>query len=133
MAVKSLAGSPQESTSRIERGRELYTEHGNEIRFDQAEKVWLVPSQHDATSVYEVTLGRRGEYCECQDFEFRHPEGGCVHIIAATLRKAKTFRCEGCEDRFPNGEMFQIMDDTHLSFFEGDCLCEECAHAHGVI
>jgi hypothetical protein len=133
MAVKSLAGSPQESTSRIERGRLLYEEHGDQIWFEPVEKVWLVPSQNDGTSFYEVALGRRGEFCECKDFEYRSPEGGCVHIIAATLRKAKTFCCAGCGDRFPNREMFEVMDPDHLAFFEGDALCEPCAHQHGVL
>jgi len=130
MAVKSLAGSPPESTSRIERGRRLYAEHGDEIRFDEG--VWLVPSRHDATSVYEVTLGRRGEYCECKDFEYRSPAAGCVHIIAATLRRAKTFRCEGCGDRFPDRERVEVGEDN-LTFFEGDALRSECGRAHGVL
>jgi hypothetical protein len=125
--------APATLGQRIERGRRLYAEHADEIRFDSVEKVWLVPSQHDATSVYEVTLGSRGVYCECKDFEYRSPACGCVHIIAATLCKAKTFRCEGCGERFPNGEMFQVMDGTHLTFFEGDCLCRECAGWHGVL
>jgi hypothetical protein len=131
MAVKSLAGSPQESTSRIERGRKLFEEHGDEIRFDPVEKVWLVPSQHDGTSIYEVRLGRE-EVCECSDWMHRSPEGGCKHVIAATLAKAKTFKCEGCGDRFPNREMFQV-PEGHLTFFEGDALCRECGLDHGVL
>jgi hypothetical protein len=133
MAKTTIAQPGQEPQTRIARGRRLFEEHGNDIRFDPVEKVWLVPSQHDLTSTYEVTLGALGEYCECVDFEIRHPQGGCKHIVAATLRKAKSFRCEGCGDRFPNREMFQIMDDTHLTFFEGDCLCEECAGWHGIL
>jgi hypothetical protein len=117
---------------RIERGRRLYAELADEIRFDPVEKVWLVPSQHDATSVYEVTLGRRGEFCECKDWEYRSPSGGCVHIILATLKRAKTFRCEGCSNRFPNSELFEAPAD-HLTWFEGDALCEDCARAHGVL
>jgi hypothetical protein len=91
-----------------------------------------VPSEQDATSVYEVRLGREEE-CECADFEHRHPEGGCKHIVAATLKRAKTFRCEGGGDRFPNGEMFEVVDPGHVTFFEGDALCEECALNHGVL
>jgi hypothetical protein len=117
---------------RVERGRKLYAEHADEIRFDPVEKVWLVPSQHDATSLYEVTLSQRREYCECKDFEYRSPEGGCVHIIAATLRKAKTFRCEGCGDRFPNRDLVEVEED-HLTWFPGDPLCQECGRDHGVL
>jgi hypothetical protein len=128
-----IAHPAKESTSRIDRGRNLYAEHGGQIWFDPVEKVWLVPSQNDATSLYEVTLGALGEYCECVDFEIRHPQGGCKHIVAATLRKAKTFACCGCGDRFPNRELVEVTDPDHLTFFEGDALCKECAHAHGVI
>jgi hypothetical protein len=133
MAVKSLAYSPHQSTTRIDRGRNLYAEHGDEIRFDPVEKVWLVPSQHDLTSTYEVTLGALGEYCECVDFEIRHPQGGCKHIVAATLRKAKTFQCQGCGERYSNRELYEVVDPGHLTFFEGDALCEECALNHGVL
>ena len=133
MAKDIIAHPAQESTTRIERGRQLYREHGGAIRFDAIEKVWLVPSQRDETSIYEVTLGRRGEYCECKDYEHRSPSGGCVHIIAATLKRAKTFRCEGCGERFPNRELFEIMEPDHLTFFEGDPLCEQCGLDHGVL
>jgi hypothetical protein len=130
MANTTIAQPGQEPQTRIERGCELYRVHGDDIVF--AGDVWLVPSQYDATSVYEVTLGSRGEYCECKDFEYRSPAGGCVHIIAATLRKAKTFRCEGCGERFPNSEFFEAPED-HLTWFEGDPLCRECAANHGVL
>jgi hypothetical protein len=114
----------------IERGREFYRVHGNDIVF--AGDVWLVPSQHDATTVYEVTLGSRGEYCECKDFEYRSPEGGCVHTIAATFRTAKTFRCDGCGHRFPNRKRVEVCE-SNLTFFEGDPPCGACARAHGVL
>jgi hypothetical protein len=133
VATTEFSASAQRPTTRIERGRRLFAEHDSEIRFDPVEKVWLVPSQHDATSVYEVTLGRWGEFCECKDFEYRSPAGGCVHIIAATIAKAKTFRCEGCGDRFPMSRVFEVLDTDHLTFFEGDRLCKECALHHGVL
>jgi hypothetical protein len=117
--------------SRIEHGRRLYAEHAEDIVFQDG--VWLVPSQNTHTSRYEVVIGYRGEWCECSDWTYRSPEGGCLHIVAATLARAKTFRCEGCGDRFPNREMFQIMEPDHLSFFEGDPLCESCAGNHGVL
>ena len=62
-------------STRGQRGLVLYREHAAEIRFDAQERVWLVPSQSEGTSVYEVTIGRRGESCECADFENR---GGVV-------------------------------------------------------
>ncbi len=130
MAKTTIAQPGQEPQTRIDRGRALYAEHAENIVFEDG--VWLVPSQHDATSVYEVTLGRRGEFCECKDFEYRSPTGGCVHIICATLAKAKTFRCEGCGHRFPIRERFEV-GESNLTFFEGDALCRGCARAHGVL
>jgi hypothetical protein len=131
MANTSVPTFPREATTRIERGRRLYAEHADQIWFDRRLRCWIVPSQHDGTSVYEVHLAAE-EVCECKDFEYRSPEGGCVHIIAATLCKAKTFACCGCGDRFPNRELYEV-PDGHLTFFEGDALCEECAGWHGVL
>jgi hypothetical protein len=132
MAKTIIAHPAQEPQTRIERGRRLYEEYGDEIVYDRRLRCWLVPSQQeDATSVYEVRLGRE-ETCECKDWEYRSPSGGCVHIIAATLTRAKSFRCEGCGERFPNSELFEI-PEGHLTFFEGDALCEECAGWAGIL
>jgi hypothetical protein len=131
MATTSVPASTKEATTRIERGRNLYAEHADQIWFDRRLRCWIVPSQHDATSVYEVRLGREEE-CECKDYEYRSPVGGCVHIIAATLCKAKTFRCEGCGDRFPNRDLVEVGGDN-LTFFKGDPLCEQCGLDHGVL
>jgi hypothetical protein len=57
------------------------------------------------------------------------PAGGCVYIIAATLKRAKTFRCEGCGGSFPHCERVEVAAGN-LTFFEGDPLCGECAHMH---
>jgi hypothetical protein len=133
MISPTIAQPGQEPQTRIERGRRLYAEHGDQIWFDRRLRGWIVPSQHDGTSVYEVRLSGAGEEeCECKDFEYRSPAGGCVHIIAASLRKAKTFACCGCGDRFPNLELVEVVGDDHLTFFEGDALCGDCALVHGV-
>jgi hypothetical protein len=131
MANTSVPTSHEEATTRIERGRRLYAEHSSEIRYSQRLRAWLVPSQNDATSVYEVILRRDEETCECADLEYSGLSF-CKHIVAATLRKSKTSRCEGCGDRFPNCELFEAPDD-HLTFFEGDALCRECARRSGVL
>ena len=131
MTEVSLA---QESatTTRELRGLALFEEHGSEIRFEDG--VWLVPSQHVGTSVYEVTLGRRGEFCECADFEVRHPEGGCKHIVAATIARAKTAPCAGCGRRFKHGDLYEVREDhDSLTWFPGDFLCEGCAVETGVL
>jgi hypothetical protein len=79
MAKSIIAHPAQESTTRIERGRKLYAEHGDQIWFDRRLRRWIVPSENDGTSVYEV------------------------------------------------------MDPDHLTFFEGDALCQECAGNHGIL
>ena len=130
MTTTSLA--QVERTTRAERGLALFEEHGPEIRFEDG--VWLVPSKHEATSVYEVTLGRRGEFCECADFEIRHPDGGCKHIVAATIARAKTAVCDGCGQRHRRRDLYEVEEHHEsLTFFEGDELCEECALSHGVL
>ena len=132
MATTSVAQPGHQSTTRVERGRDLYREHVAEITFEG--DIWYVPSQHDLTSVYEVRLGRRGEDCECQDFETRHPEGGCKHIIAATIARAKSRQCAGCGQRFPHREIIEVHEDhDSLVFFIGDPLCGSCALDHGVV
>jgi hypothetical protein len=130
MTTSSVASSAHPST-RESRGLQLFRDHSEEIRFEDG--VWLVPSQHDANSVYEVTIGRRGESCECSDFEFRG--GPCVHIHAATIARAKTAPCSGCGQRFRHRELVEIQEDhDSLSGFVGDKLClRECASRHGVL
>jgi hypothetical protein len=128
----SLAQPAHQSTTGVDRGRQLWEEHADEIRFDSAEKVWLVPSQSSGTSVYEVTLGRRGEFCECADFEFRGE--ACKHIIAATISKAKTAICSGCGDRFRHRELEEVTEEHNsLTWFVGDELCPGCLLQHGGI
>lgn len=91
-------------TARVLRGQALYREHADEIRFEDG--VWCGPSQHDATSLYEVRLGRRGEMCERRDFEFHG--GSCKHIVAAIVARAKTACCVGCGQRFPHRELVEV-------------------------
>jgi hypothetical protein len=125
----SLAHPAPKTTTRIDRGRQLYREHAEDIKF--ADGIWYVPSQHDTTSCYEVRLGRR-ESCECQDFEYRG--GPCLHIYAATIARAKTRQCAGCSKRFPRREMVQVHEEhDSLTFFEGDTVCAGCALAHGIV
>jgi hypothetical protein len=119
MTTTTIAQPAHPSTREL-RGLALYEEHGTEIWFEDG--VWLVPSQHDATSVYEVTLGRRGEFCECADFEFRG--GRCLHIYAATIAWAKTAPCSGCSERFRHRDLVEVQES--LTYFEGDLLCHGC-------
>ncbi len=125
---------PEQRTTRERslRGLALYREHANEIRFDSADKVWLVPSQSSGTSVYEVVLGRRDEFCECRDFEFRGE--ACKHILAATIARAKTATCSGCRRRVVARSLEEVTEDHEsLTWFVGDLLCPECIRDHGGI
>ena len=125
MTNSSLA-HPAQSTTREQRGIALYRDHADDIRHEDG--VWLVPSQHDATTVYEVVIGRR-ESCECEDHG--HWGYACKHVYAATIAKAKTAPCAMCGDRFRYRDLTEVVDD-HLSCFEGDLLCRSCARDHGV-
>jgi hypothetical protein len=127
MATSSVAPSAHPST-RESRGLQLFRDHAEEIVFEDG--VWLVPSQHDTTSVYEVTIGRRGESCECEDFE--HRGIACKHIHAAIIARAKTASCAGCGGRFRHRELYPVPGDN-LTFFEGELLCRSCGLAHGVL
>jgi hypothetical protein len=127
--IKESLAQPAHQTTRELRGLQLYRDHAEEIRFENG--VWLVPSQNDATSVYEVVLGRRGESCECADYERR--VRSCKHIAGATIARAKTGICSGCGQRFKHRDLVEVAGDDNLTFFEGDALCHECAIAHGVL
>jgi hypothetical protein len=99
--------------ARVLRGQELYAEHAGEIRFEDG--VWLVPSQHDTTSVYEVRLGRRGEDCECRDFERRHRS--CKHVVAARIAEA-AHQDHGLYIDYPVEEELLAAVEYTLSWFE---------------
>lgn len=133
MIETTIADTGAPSTREM-RGLKLYQEHGEEIRFDARERVWLVPSQSEGTSVYEVTLGGRGEACECADFE--HRGAACKHIVAATIAKAKTARCSGCGGRFPRPALTEVHAEHQVfghEILEGQRYCHPCARRHGVL
>ena len=130
MTNRSLAQPAQQSTTRVVRGRELWEEHAGEIRFEDG--IWFVPSQHEATAVYEVVLGRLGEFCECADVEFCGE--ACKHIVAATIAQAKTATCSACGDRFRHRELEEVTEEHNsLTWFVGDVLCPGCLLQHGGI
>ena len=124
------SSTPAHPPTRELRGITLFRDHADEIRFDPVEKVWLVPSQHElGTSVYEVVLGRRGESCECKDFEFRGE--ACKHILAATIARAKSTTCSCCGQRVSWKFVTEVQeDDELLAWFVGDRLCDDCRPGH---
>ena len=130
MAAPTIADTGSPST-RERRGLALWREHAEEIVFEQG--VWLVPSQNDATSVYEVTL--RPESCECRDFEFHGHGGACKHIVAATVARAKSARCSGCGEVRRRRELVEVgpeQAEHSLEAREGERFCRPCARRAGV-
>ncbi len=135
MTTTTIA-QPSRPTTREQRGLALYRDRTDQIRYDAQERVWLVPSQNDVTSVYEVTLGRRGESCECADFEFHGHEGACKHIVAATIARAKSAACAGCGERHPRREMVEVgpeQAEHSATAQEGELYCRPCGRRHGVL
>jgi SWIM zinc finger len=125
--IKESLAHPAHQSTRELRGIALFRDHADEIRFEPADSVWLVPSQHDVTFVYEVRLGRRGESCECRDFE--HRGGPCLHIHAATIARAKTTTCSCCSQRVAWRFVTEVTEDHGLlAWFVGDWLCADCIH-----
>ncbi len=124
MANTILAGSPQETTTRVERGRKLFEERSVEFRHEHG--VWWVPSCTGA-SVYGVRLGPV-ETCECADFEYRG--GLCKHVYAARIAETKSRTCSCCGQRVLGRFTTEVHeDDELLSWFPGDVLCADCIRA----
>ncbi len=117
MATTSLAHPVHETTyCREERAGRLYAEHADEIRFDNG--VWLVPSQNDATSVYEVMLGLRPS-CECKDFEFNGRKGEpCKHIRSARLAQTAALEADPLRIDYPIEEKLLAAAEYALRWFE---------------
>jgi hypothetical protein len=94
MATSSLAHSAQETTTRVERGRQLFVEHAEQFLHKRG--TWYVPSENGC-SYYAVKLGP-AETCECADYTYR---GGssCKHITAANTAQSKSAVCDCCGHR----------------------------------
>ena len=113
MADTSLARPGHEPKTRLERGWLLYSEHSEAIIASYDRGVWLVPSQSDGTSVYEVRLGRRGASCECLDHTYR-PGERCKHSIAAQYASANSERCAVCGRRVLYSDLKPVEGDSYL-------------------
>ncbi len=121
----SKTSVPERST-RAERGVTLFRERGDEIEHLKGRR-WAVPSC-SGEGLYVVDL--HAETCECPD---RPAEGeNCKHIYAAAIAHAKSGECTECARKVPYRELHPV-PEGHLTFFEGDQLCEGCAMDHGVL
>jgi hypothetical protein len=108
------------------RGLALYRERGDEIRHVRG-SVWSIPSC-TRPGVYLVDLA--GGICTCADMP--HAGEVCKHTTAATIARAKSGVCAGCSLRFRRRDLVEVLEEDHLTFFEGDQLCRTCADNAGV-
>ena len=125
MIDKSLARLRHARTSREVRGIALFDELGDEIEHVRG-CTWLVPSRCGV--LYAIDL--KSDSCACPDFEERRLP--CKHVYAARIAHSKSGECTGCGRRVRHRDLHEVSDD-HLTFFEGDMLCERCAMDHGVL
>ncbi len=113
--MKSLA-HPAHPSTRKERGEGLYAEYAEEIRYDAKHGVWLVPSQSEGTSLYEVTLGLHPS-CECKDFDYNGHREPCKHIRCARLVEANRIS-EDLPIDYPLKEELLATCEYALGWFE---------------
>ena len=131
MDTATVAHGEREGT-RESRGLALYREHGHLIE-KVAPDFYLVPSlASPGERFYHVDY--RDETCDSPDHE--HRGAACLHVYAVGVKLAKrrgsASRCDGCGERFPRRDMYEVEAD-HLTFFEGDELCRPCAIHHGIL
>jgi SWIM zinc finger len=123
---RSLAQPAHQSTTRVARGRDLYSERWCEFRFEHGS--WFVPSATVEGRFYAVRLGPV-ETCECPDYEHRGAK--CLHVTAATIARAKSTTCSCCGNRVPWRFVREVQEeDGLLSWFAGDVLCDACVSGH---
>jgi hypothetical protein len=111
------------------RARALAEEHFEEIATSHRGGLYTVSSLHGEHG-YQVTYTAREEACSCKDWEFGHT---CYHVLAAAVVRAKTSVCSGCGHRFRYRELVEVLEEDHLTFYEGDVVCEACSRNHGVL
>jgi hypothetical protein len=111
------------------RALELAEHYFEEISLSHRGGTYTVPSLH-GDHTYSVTYTAREESCFCPDWEFGHT---CYHILAAAVVRAKTGICADCGHRFRYRELVEVLEEDHLTFCEGDVVCEACARNHGVL
>ncbi len=116
-------------TTREQRGLALFRERGDEIEHLNGQR-WAVPS---CSGEHRYAADLRHQTCSCEDSIWQ--DGGCKHIVAATIARSKTAECAGCGRRHRRRDLLELIEGEHdgLTFFDGDLLCGGCARAHGVL
>jgi hypothetical protein len=88
---------------------------------------YTVPASGGGT--YSVTYTACEESCECLGWQYGHT---CYHVLAVCVVRAKTGVCCECGRRARHRDLYPVGDD-HLTYFEGDQLCEACAVGAGIL
>lgn len=125
MIEKSL---PQRTT-RQDRGLALFRDRGEEIEHLNRQR-WAVPS---CSGEHRYVVDLRHQTCTCDDSIWQ--DGGCKHLVAATIQRSKTAACSGCGQRSSRRELVEVGEEQvawTLALFEGDRLCPGCALEHGL-
>jgi hypothetical protein len=120
---------PVPQSTRELRALALAEVHFEEIALSHRGGRYTVPSLH-GEHAYSVAYTANRESCNCPDWEFGHT---CYHVLAAAVVRAKTGLCAGCGHRFRHRDLLEVLEEDHLSFYEGDVVCETCARNHGVL
>lgn len=127
MDTAEYTATIQAATTREERGLQLFLDHSGEI-WRVEPHVYRVPSCSGDT-VYLVVTRRGHEFCPCPDHYYQG--GRCKHLVGAHTFRAKSGECADCKGRFLRRGLHEVGDD-HLTFFEGEELCPDCAKSAGI-
>jgi|SRR5215208_246839 len=127
MTIAHPAHRPNGDTREL-RALDLAECYFDEIAASHRGGRYTVPSLHGEHH-YDVIYTRNSESCSCRDWELGHT---CYHVLAAAVVRAKTGVCAGCGHRFRHRDMAEVLEEDHLTFYEGDVVCEACARNYGV-
>lgn len=119
---------PRPLDTREQRGVQLFRDRGDEIEHLHGQR-WCVPS---CSGEHRYIADLRHQTCSCEDAIWQ--DGGCKHIVAATIKRSKTATCSGCDAPRLRRELVEVGDNNHdgMMWFPGDRLCVPCATATGV-
>ncbi len=129
MATTSLPQAAVPTTTREERGVELWRNRGEEFELIAC-GTYSVPS---CSGEHRYLVDVKGETCSCEDSIRRG--SGCKHLIAAFVADAAFVSCDGCGQRFDHRKLVEVTEeqaDWSFSVFEGERVCVGCARNAGI-
>ena len=130
MAAETIAHpAPQIKVDpRKDLGDDIFRERKADI-WNCGPHTYRVPSGSDQQTVYIVFTREGFEFCPCDE----HADTGefCEHIHAAKKWAKRSGQCADCKVRLLHRDLYEVGED-HLTFFEADELCGECAASAGV-